>query len=118
MHSTIVLSGLANHYSALQYNGWPVKQQYVFQETDHAAYAYVVQVRNDKSWFNAYIDAATGNVVNVVDFVAHASYRVVPYNQQDPTWSGFKLIKDPQDLSASPNGWHKDNKGSYTDTKG
>lgn len=86
-----------SHAFLCQYNGYPIKTQYVFQDTDHAAFAYVVQVKNEKSWFNAYVDASNGKIVNVVDFVAHASYRVVPWTQQDPTWSGFSLVTDPAD---------------------
>ncbi|KAG8905775.1 hypothetical protein FRB99_008254 [Tulasnella sp. 403] len=102
-----------------KYNNWPVKKEYIFQDTDHATLAYVVQVQNDKSWFEAFVDANTGKVVNVINFVSEASYRVLPWNQQDPTWpTGFQVVKDPADKSASPNGWHQDQNGKYTTTQG
>ncbi|KAG8848113.1 hypothetical protein FRB96_001300 [Tulasnella sp. 330] len=62
------------------YNDWPVKAEHVYQGTTKARLAYVVQVQNDKSWFEAFVDAQTGTVINAIDFVAHASYRVVPFN--------------------------------------
>ncbi|KAG8967234.1 hypothetical protein FRB90_010900, partial [Tulasnella sp. 427] len=75
-------------------------------------------VRNDQSWFEAFVDADTGKVVNVIDFAVHASYRAVPWTSQDPTWSGFQVFTDPADTTASPNGWHQDSAGSYQETRG
>lgn len=34
---------------------------------------YTVQVQNDEHWFVAHVDAHSGEVVNTIDFVAHAS---------------------------------------------
>ncbi|KAG8908655.1 hypothetical protein FRB99_004943 [Tulasnella sp. 403] len=91
-----------------KHNDWPTKQEYVLTGIDTAILTYVVQVENADHWFEAFVDAQTGEVVNVVDFVAEAAYRVVPFTEQDPTCTGFSLIKDPADLSASPDGWHQD----------
>lgn len=73
--------------------------EYVYQDTTKARLAFVVQVQNEKSWFEAFVDAQTGKVINVIDFVAHASYRVVPWKNQDPTVGGFSLVTDPQDTT-------------------
>ncbi|KAG8912748.1 hypothetical protein FRC01_004924 [Tulasnella sp. 417] len=77
---------------------------------------------NSAKWVQAHVDATNlkhGDVVQVVDFVAHAAYNALEWSKQDPTQDGgFSLIKDPQDLKASPNGWHKDDKKSYSDTQG
>ncbi|KAG8940105.1 hypothetical protein FRC04_005632 [Tulasnella sp. 424] len=77
----------------------------------------------DKSkWVQAHVDATnakTPKVVHVVDFVAHATYKALEWSKQDPTWDGgFTMIKDPQDTSASPKGWHTDSKGTYPYTMG
>jgi extracellular elastinolytic metalloproteinase len=40
----------------------------------------------------------------VVDFVAHATYRVLPIWKQYPT-EGFETLVNPEDLTASPYGW-------------
>ncbi|KAG8899745.1 hypothetical protein FRB99_006461 [Tulasnella sp. 403] len=100
-----------------KYNNWPTKLEYVFTDNNAAVLTYVVQIQNTKHWFEAFVDAHTGDVVNVVDFVAKAAYRVVPFTKQDPTWDGFSLIKDPADLSASPDGWHQDT-DKYNSTRG
>jgi hypothetical protein len=49
--------------------------QYFAKDSDHVVLAHVVQVQNDQSdeWYEAFVDANTGEVVNVVSFVADAS---------------------------------------------
>ena len=53
----------------------------------------------------------------MTDFVAKASYRVVPITKQYLT-DGFETVTDPQDTLASPNGWHSDGTTSTTVTAG
>ncbi|KAG8952448.1 hypothetical protein FRC04_004508 [Tulasnella sp. 424] len=117
LSETEAISTVETHLGA-KHNGFPIKTEYVFQDTDHTALAYIVQVRNDKSWLEAFVDADSGKVVNVIDFVAHASYRAVPWTSQDPTCVGFKVFTDPADKTASPNRWHQDSAGSYNFTRG
>ncbi|KAG9045614.1 hypothetical protein FS837_006000 [Tulasnella sp. UAMH 9824] len=87
------------------------------------------QLRNADSskWVEAYVDATNpkqGDVVQVVNFVADASYNALPWNKQDPTWAdagasdGFTMITNPEDSVASPDGWHRIGDTSYTDTQG
>lgn len=120
------------------WNSWPVKTEYFIKDDDSAVLTHVVQIQNEDHWYEGFIDAQTGELVNVIDFVAEAAYRVVPFTKQDPTWGGFSLLTNPQDAtgkdlisrgvgciraylpfvpSASPNGWHQDT-SSYTTTKG
>ncbi|CCO36078.1 hypothetical protein BN14_10201 [Rhizoctonia solani AG-1 IB] len=68
-------------------------------------------------WYLVYIDAANGEVVNLVDFTAEASYRVIPFTSQDPR-DGFEVITDPHDPLSSPNGWHQYGTTSTTTTSG
>jgi len=35
-------------------------------------------------------------------------YLVVPFEAEDSTTEGFLNVIDPQDLTASPNGWHQE----------
>lgn len=42
-------------------------------------------------------------------------YRVVPITEQYPT-QGFQTLTDPQNLAASPFGWHSDGVTNTTDT--
>jgi extracellular elastinolytic metalloproteinase len=96
----------------------PVSIEYFAQEDNSAALTYVVQVRNEKHWYKASIDAHSGKVLNVVDFVAEAAYRVVPLTSQDLTEVGFSLVTDPFDKIASPNGWHQVGTTVYKETRG
>ncbi|KAG8940110.1 hypothetical protein FRC04_005637 [Tulasnella sp. 424] len=107
----------------------PVTLSYVLQPdpTDPSrqsallTHQFQLQSPDKSKWVQAHVDATnakTPKVVHVVDFVAHAAYKALEWSQQDPTWSGFKMIENPDDKEASPNGWHQDSKGSYTYTRG
>lgn len=65
--------------SGAKYNNWPTSLQYFAKDTDHVILTHVVQVQNDQTgeWYAAYVDAATGEVVNMVSFVADASVSVL-----------------------------------------
>ncbi|KIO23277.1 hypothetical protein M407DRAFT_78274, partial [Tulasnella calospora MUT 4182] len=82
------------------------------------------QLRNadTSKWVQAHVDATNprqGKVVHVVDFVADAAYRALPWDKQDPTVDGgFDMITDPQDTTASPKGWHIDAPGKPATTSG
>ncbi|KAG8743261.1 hypothetical protein FRC10_012305 [Ceratobasidium sp. 414] len=90
-----------------KYNNWPTSLEYFAKDSDHVVLTHVVQVRNDKTgeWYAAYVDAASGGVVNIVSFVADASYHVVPFTKQDIA-QGYNTVADPGDAVSSPNGWH------------
>ncbi|KAG8916816.1 hypothetical protein FRC01_002857 [Tulasnella sp. 417] len=110
----------------------PVTLSYVLQPapsgTDPnrkwAVLTHQFQLRNENAskWVQAHVDATKltqGKVLHVVDFVAHASYRALGWQTQDPTrGDGIKVITDPQDLEASPEGWHTINGTPYDDTQG
>lgn len=102
-----------------KYNQWPTSLEYFAKDSDHAVLAHVVQVQNDQSgeWYEAFVDASTGEVVNVVSFVADVSYRVVPFTSQGPN-DGFATVTDPGDAVSSPNGWHQYGTTTTTTTSG
>lgn len=52
--------------------------QYFAKDTDHVVLTHVIQIQNDETgeWYAAYVDATSGEVVNVVSFVADASVSV------------------------------------------
>ncbi|CAE6407528.1 unnamed protein product [Rhizoctonia solani] len=102
-----------------KYNKWPTTLEYFAKDSDHVVLAHVVQVQNDQSdeWYEAFVDASTGEVVNVVSFVADASYRVVQFTSQSPD-DGFVTMTDPQDTVSSPNGWHQYGTTTTTTTSG
>ncbi|CAE6429889.1 unnamed protein product [Rhizoctonia solani] len=102
-----------------KYNDWPTTLEYFAKDSDHVVLAHVIQVRNKEAgeWYEAYVDANNGEIVNMINFVHKASYRVVPFTSQDPE-DGFITVTDPHDTVASPNGWHQYGTTSTTSTSG
>jgi hypothetical protein len=49
--------------------------QYFAKDNDHVVLTHVVQVQDPQTggWKQAYVDATSGDIVNVADFVAEAS---------------------------------------------
>ncbi|KAG7094657.1 hypothetical protein E1B28_005480 [Marasmius oreades] len=84
--------------------------EYLAQQDGAVALAHVFQVQNEEAgtWYEAFADAHSGELLSVTDFVAEASYRVLPIYKQDPM-EGLELLLDPSLPSASPNGWHATN---------
>ncbi|TFK96755.1 Fungalysin metallopeptidase-domain-containing protein [Pterulicium gracile] len=93
------------------------KLEYVVLEDGAAILAHVFQIRNEDEdiFLEAFVDAHTGELRSVVDFVAQASYRALPITKTYPT-QGFETIVDPQIAAASPQGWH--NTGTTASTVG
>ncbi|CAE6465601.1 unnamed protein product [Rhizoctonia solani] len=102
-----------------KYNQWPTTIEYFAKDPDNVVLSHVVQVQNEQSgeWYEAFVDASTGEVVNLVSFVSDASYRVIPFTSQSPD-DGFKIETDPHDKVSSPNGWHQDGATTTTTTSG
>ncbi|KAF9254368.1 hypothetical protein L218DRAFT_968232 [Marasmius fiardii PR-910] len=114
--SVDVASVIPKAESALQGKVNDIKPtlEYLALDDGTVALVHVFQVQNDAAatWYEAYVDAHSGELLSVTDFVADASYRVVPSWKELPT-EGFETLTDPQLTSASPNGWH-----DSTDTAG
>ncbi|KAL1719120.1 Fungalysin metallopeptidase-domain-containing protein [Schizophyllum commune] len=104
------LNGKFNDYKSLEY---------LAKQDGSVALVHVVQIRNEETnaWYEAMVDAHSGELVSITDFVADASYTVVPINKQDPT-EGLETLEDPASEAASPNGWHSDGDSTTTDTSG
>ncbi|KAG8754500.1 hypothetical protein FRC12_011169 [Ceratobasidium sp. 428] len=102
-----------------KYNNWPTELEYFVKDNGFVVLTHVVQVQDMHSGGlkQSYIDANSGELVNVVDFVADSSYHVVPFKFQDPT-TGYTTEVDPAIPDASPNGWHKSGNRTTTDTSG
>jgi extracellular elastinolytic metalloproteinase len=100
------LAAAEKQLSATRVADAPTSTEYFLTAQNEAVLVHVVQVQtaNVANWFQAYVDAATGSVIGQVDFVAHASYKVLPIQKQDPR-EGLELLVDPEDLTASPSGW-------------
>ncbi|KAH9030752.1 Fungalysin metallopeptidase-domain-containing protein [Lactarius pseudohatsudake] len=119
---TVLLSdAIATAEKALDgtHNGHPATLEFLIQPDGSAALTHVIQIQNERAgrWVEAFVDAHSNKVVSVTDFVAKASYLVLPFNQEVLT-QGFQTLTDPQDLTASSLGWHNDGTNSTTTTAG
>ncbi|KAH9016133.1 Fungalysin metallopeptidase-domain-containing protein [Lactarius pseudohatsudake] len=92
------------------YNGHPPKLEFVVKPCGFAALTHVIQIHNMTAgtWYEAFVDAHNNTVISLTDFVAKATYRVLPITAKDPDTEGFIDIIDPEDLAVSPNGWHQE----------
>ncbi|TFL04092.1 Fungalysin metallopeptidase-domain-containing protein [Pterulicium gracile] len=119
--SVSVEAAIATAEEALdgKFNDVEAKLEYVVLEDGSAILAHVVQIQNDEAetFYAAYVDAHSGELTSVVDFVAEATYYVLPVTKEYPT-EGFETLVDPQILAASPLGWHSDGVTNTTDTSG
>ncbi|KAF9486176.1 hypothetical protein BDN70DRAFT_988183 [Pholiota conissans] len=102
-----------------KYNDHPTTLEYVVKEDQSVVLTHVVQIENEATgaWVEAFIDAHSGALVTITDFVTKASYRVLPLQKEILT-QGFETLVDPQDLTASPYGWHATSTTNYTTTAG
>jgi len=72
-----------------------------------------LNVPMEENWFDAHVSADGTKVVSLNDWVADASYNVIPVGKLDPT-DGRTVLTDPADTTASPQGWHQ----TFTTTQG
>ncbi|KAJ7073496.1 Fungalysin metallopeptidase-domain-containing protein [Mycena belliarum] len=89
------------------------------KEDGTAALAHSFQVKNDEdgAWVEALVDAHSGEMLSIVDYVAEATYTALPIKKQTLV-EGLEKLVDPEDLLASPQGWHFDGQGNTTTTAG
>ncbi|KAF8649604.1 hypothetical protein AX16_005695 [Volvariella volvacea WC 439] len=102
-----------------KYNGHPATLEYLARPDGSAALVHVFQVQNDAEDFfvEAFVDAHTGELLSLTDFVAEATYRVLPIQKQAFP-EGLETLVNPEDTLASPNGWHNDGSTTTTVTAG
>ncbi|KAJ7097447.1 Fungalysin metallopeptidase-domain-containing protein [Mycena epipterygia] len=97
----------------------PSTIEYFAKDDGSAVLVHALQVRNEEAgtWYNAFVDAHTNTLVSVTDYVAKASYLVLPITKET-LLEGFETVVDPADPLASPDGWHSDGTTNTTDTSG
>ncbi|KAH9020568.1 Fungalysin metallopeptidase-domain-containing protein [Lactarius pseudohatsudake] len=102
------------------YDGHPPTLEFVVKPNGFAALTRVIQVHNKTAgtWYEAFVDAHSNTVISVTDFVAKASYLVIPFSAEDFNTEGFVTTTDPQNLNASPNGWHQEFANATNTTDG
>jgi extracellular elastinolytic metalloproteinase len=101
------------------HNGIEPALQYLAQSDGSVALVHAIQIENedDHSFAEAFVDAHSGKVLSINDFVADASFRALPIDKKLIS-DGLELIKDPESLDVSPNGWNNDGTKATTDTSG
>ncbi|KAI0688605.1 Fungalysin metallopeptidase-domain-containing protein [Cytidiella melzeri] len=102
-----------------KFNEWPATLEFIAQEDGSVALTHVVQIQNDETgaWVEAFIDAHSGELVHVTDFVAQSSFFVLPITKETPP-EGQQLLTNPEDLASSPDGWNSNGTTTTTDTDG
>ncbi|RDB18735.1 Extracellular metalloproteinase mep [Hypsizygus marmoreus] len=102
-----------------KFNNHPASLEYLVKEDGSVALTHVVQIQNESvgTWYQAFVDAHSGELLSITDFVSKASYLVLPITKEILT-QGFETLTDPQDVTASPNGWHSTGTTSTTATDG
>ncbi len=68
-----------------------------------------VRTVDGQHWYDASVSAVDGDLLNLADWVAHASYQVYPLPVESPDDGVRSTVVDPHNLVASPFGWHDTN---------
>ncbi|GLB35467.1 putative peptidase M36 family protein [Lyophyllum shimeji] len=91
-------------------NSQPPTVEYLVNEDGSVALTHVIQIQNDTAgtWYEAFVCAHTGKLLSVTNFVAHASYTVLPIHKETFP-EGEETLINPQDTLASPFGWQSTN---------
>ncbi|KAJ3505748.1 hypothetical protein NLJ89_g7254 [Agrocybe chaxingu] len=102
-----------------KFNEHPATLEYFAKPDGTAVLTHVIQVENEElgTFFEAFVDAHSGELVSVTDFVSKASYLVLPMDRESLE-EGFETLVDPQDVEASPVGWHNTGTANTTTTSG
>jgi extracellular elastinolytic metalloproteinase len=100
------------------FNGHPAMLEFLVCEDGSLALTHVMQIQNEETgvWVEVFVDAHSGDLLSITDFVTKAQVRgsrgnmlvmsvlqyiVLPIQKEIPT-QGFELLVDPQDsLGAS-----------------
>ncbi|KAF8156585.1 Fungalysin metallopeptidase-domain-containing protein [Crassisporium funariophilum] len=101
------------------FNNHPPTLEFFVKPDSTVVLTHVVQIENDATgtWGEAFVDAHSGELVSVTDFVAKASYLVLPV-QKETLLEGFQILTNPFDPLSSPLGWHSNGTVNSTDTSG
>ncbi|KAJ7108331.1 Fungalysin metallopeptidase-domain-containing protein [Mycena epipterygia] len=105
------------------FNEHPPTLEFLGLEDGSVRLTHVMQIQNadTAAWLEAFVDAHSGEVLSVTDFVTKASYLVLPITKEILT-QGFQTLTDPQDVLGNfpqgPDGWHSDGTTTTTTTAG
>ncbi|KAG0377061.1 Fungalysin/Thermolysin Extracellular metalloproteinase 5 [Mortierella sp. AD032] len=99
----------------------PVTQAYI-QTADgdlRLVYDFKVEMKDTDNWFHTQVDAESGKVIQVIDWVSDATFNVFPMGINDPEEGKRKMVKNPHHVPASPLGWNSQSQNkNFTTTIG
>jgi extracellular elastinolytic metalloproteinase len=72
----------------------------------------VLRTPDQQHWWNLWVDAATGTLLDKADWIARDSYRVLALPLESPSDGKRTVETNPADPLASPFGWHDTNGAS------
>lgn len=79
------------------YNQWPTSLHYLAQADGSAKLVHSIQVQNEavNSWYEVYVDAHTGDILSVTDFVAEAAVGIFTKMYFGIIFIQFPLVPRP-----------------------
>ncbi|CAG8457263.1 4534_t:CDS:2 [Ambispora gerdemannii] len=96
-----------------------VTQVYVQTDEGKLQLCWDLKTEMENNWYHGQVNAHDGKVVQLIDWVADASYNVFPIGINDPSDGSRETVIDPADKLASPLGWHSQSrKKNFTVTIG
>ncbi|KAI9503066.1 peptidase M36 [Coemansia spiralis] len=87
-------------------------QQVLLQRVDGTLVsAWNIVLQQDNHWWSAHVNADTGAIEAINDWVSHATekYNVYPRTLNTPDDGPRSIVTNPADTTASPKGWVTDN---------
>lgn len=84
----------------------------------HLVWDVAVDEAGRADWYNAWVDAHSGEVLKAVNWTQESGYRVFAKPLEHPGVGEDSLVIDPADPDASPLGWHDTGTNQFTDTRG
>lgn len=85
------------------------------------AWGFVLQTPDLEHWYDLSVDAMTGEIVALADWIDSHHYSAFHLPHESPQEGGSAVISKPADPTASPHGWHDTNGAAgaeFTDTRG
>ncbi|KNE66876.1 hypothetical protein AMAG_11353 [Allomyces macrogynus ATCC 38327] len=99
----------------------PVKYAYVQNGNNlKLVQSFQVKLADKSAWYHGHVNAQTGEVEALNDWVADAKYSVLPVGTENPNKGPITVVDSSTAVktNASPQGWHSTGTTSYTDTRG
>jgi hypothetical protein len=110
---------IAEKELGIKRDSFPAQKLYLQTSAHQLTLVHQFQLRDDaqNKWVQVAVDTVSGKVVQVVDYVSHATFDAIKYTNRDIE-SGFERIVNPETTLYSPLGWNNDGEGIIKETRG